>query len=103
MARLRMAAPLILAGLLAAPAGCKQKAPDDTPARTVQRTEYAPEEFGIGRRHTGDAGCNREIDRLLDEVRLCYKNSGSAAQCESIQQQNSDKIKRLKNSVRCAR
>ena len=97
----------IAAGLLvvvAVVSGCKQKPPpDDGKAHIVQRTDYTPEEFGIGRTHTADAACNREIDQLLDEVRLCYKNGGTAAKCEYIQRKSSDKIKRLKNSVRCAR
>ena len=89
---------------LAVVSACKQKPPpDDGKVQIVQRTDYTPEEFGIGRTHTADAACNREIDQLLDEVRLCYKNGGTAAKCEYIQHKSSDKIKRLKNSVRCAR
>jgi len=94
----------LLVVLLAAVGACKPKAPpDDGKAHTVQRTDYTPEEFGIGRQHTPDAACNRDIDALLDEVRLCYKNDGTAAKCETLQEKNSGKIKRLRNSVRCAR
>jgi len=98
--------PALLAAcaLLVVLASCKDKPPpDDGKAHTVQRTDYSPEEFGIGRQHTRDKACNRDIDALLDEVRLCYKNGGTPAKCEYIQQKNSDKIGRLKNSVRCAR
>jgi hypothetical protein len=96
---------LVLAiAMLAGVSACKQKPPtDDGKSHTVQRTEYDPEEFGIGRQHTRDQACNRDIDRLLDEIRLCYKELGTAARCEVVQERNSEKIKRLKNSVRCAR
>jgi hypothetical protein len=90
--------------LLAGGTACKQKPPpDDGKSRTIQRTEYAPEEFGIGRQHTRDKACNQDIDQLLDEIRLCYKERGTASRCEYLQEKNSEKIKRLKNSVRCAR
>jgi len=85
-------------------AACKKSPPpDDGKIHIEQRTEYEPEEFGIGRKHTPDRACNAEIDALLDEIRLCYKNRGTAVKCEYLQEKNSDKIKRLKNSVRCAR
>jgi hypothetical protein len=93
-----------IAALLAGPAGCKQKPPpDDGKSHTVPRTDYAPEEFGIGRQHTPDKACNREIDQLLEGVRQCYKGGGTFDKCEVIRQKNSAQIKRLKNSVRCAR
>ena len=96
---------LVLAiAVLAGSSACKQKPPpDDGKSHTIQRTDYDPEEFGIGRNHTRDSACNRDIDQLLDEIRLCYKERGTATKCEVVQERNSEKIKRLKNSVRCAR
>jgi hypothetical protein len=69
----------------------------------VQRTEYSPEEFGMGRRHTPDRACNRNIDALLNKIRLCYKNSGVSKKCDAVQQSSNDSIKKLKHSIRCAR
>jgi hypothetical protein len=79
---------------------CKQKPPPDEPSRTPPRTDYTPEEFGIGRNHTKSKTCNREIDQLLDQARLCYA-SRPLAECEVLQRKNSDKIGRLKNTNRC--
>jgi hypothetical protein len=83
-------------------AGCKQKPPPEQPSRTPPRTDFAPEEFGVGRAHTQDARCNREIDQLLDQVRLCF-NTRPTGSCDALQRANSDKIARLKNSERCRR
>jgi len=95
---------LICVCALALAGGCKPKAPpDDGKAHTVQRTDYAPEDFGIGRQHTPDTSCNRDIDRLLDEVRLCFRNRGATGACDSLQKRNAERIARLKNTVRCAR
>ena len=80
--------------------GCKQKPPADEPSRTPPRTDFTPEDFGIGRKHTKSATCNREIDQLLEQVRLCY-GSRPMAECEALQRDNSDKIGRLKNTSRC--
>jgi len=80
--------------------GCKQKPPPDEPSRTPPRTDYTPEEFGIGRKHTKSSTCNREIDQLLEQIRLCY-GSRPIAECEVLQRGNSDKIGRLKNTNRC--
>jgi len=89
---------------LALVGACKKTPPpDDGKAHTVQRTDYAPEEFGIGRRHTPDQGCNRDIDQLLNEIRLCYQKHGVGKSCDAVQQRNSQKITKLKNTVRCAR
>jgi len=81
---------------------CKRKPPDEPVSHTVQRTDFAPEEFGIGRPHTRDRLCNRDIDQLLDETRRCYNNPPPGG-CERLQEANAAKIGRLKNSERCAR
>ena len=81
--------------------GCKQKPPPDQPSRTPPRTDFSPEEFGIGRKHTKSTACNREIDQLLEQVRRCY-GSRPTAECEALQRGNSDKIARLKNTSRCS-
>jgi len=81
--------------------GCKQKPPPDEPSRTQPRTDYTPEEFGIGRNHTKSKICNREIDQLLDQARLCYV-ARPLPECEVLQRGISDKIGRLKNSNRCS-
>lgn len=96
---------LCLAALALAVTGmpaCKRKPPDEPVSHTVQRRDFAPEEFGIGRPHTPDRACNREIDQLLDETRRCYNNPPPGG-CERLQEANAAKIGRLKNSERCAR
>ena len=80
--------------------GCK-KAPPEAPSRTPHRTDFAPGEFGIGKAHTRDLGCNHEIDALLEPVRQCYNSGRPEAECSALQQANSDKIARIKNSLRC--
>ena len=92
---------LLLMVVTLAVAGCKQKPPPDEPSRTPPRTDYSAEEFGIGRKHTKSATCNREIDQLLEAVRRCY-GSRPMAECEVLQRGNSDKIARLKNTSRCS-
>ena len=87
--------------MVALAAGCKQKPPPDQPSRTPPRTDFSPEEFGIGRKHTKSAACNHEIDQLLEQVRRCY-GSRPTAECEVLQRGNSDKIARLKNTSRCS-
>jgi len=83
--------------------GCKPKPPPDAPSRTPPRTDFSPEDFGIGRKHTKSSACNREIDLLLDQARLCYSyGSRPVTECEVLQRANSDKIGRLKNSSRCS-
>lgn len=83
--------------------GCKKSPPPDEPSRTPQRTDFAPAEFGIGKAHTKDAACNREIDALLEPVRLCYNARRPEAECSALQQANSDRIARIRNSLRCQR
>lgn len=94
----------ILLFLLVATAlsGCEKKEKPASETRTVQRADFAPEEFGIGRPHTKSAACNREIDKLLDEIRVCI-NSRSATECAPLQNRNNDRIGQLKNQRRCSR
>lgn len=82
---------------------CDSKPPAAVNTATEQRTDYTPEEFGIGRRHTPDSACNRDIDALLDGIRLCYKSDGISDKCERLQQKNNAAIKRLRHSIRCVR
>jgi hypothetical protein len=92
---------LLLMATTLAVGGCKQKPPPDEPSRTPPRTDYSAEDFGIGRKHTKNAACNREIDQLLEQVRHCYA-SRPITECEVLQRGNSDKIARLKNTSRCS-
>ncbi len=79
------------------------KPPEPEPyQKTEQRRDFMPDEFGIGRAHTKDSRCNRDIDALLNEVRACY-NASSPRDCTAVQERNSDRIARLKNSARCMR
>lgn len=80
---------------------CKQKPPPDEPSRTPPRTDYTPEEFGVGRQHTKSKTCNREIDEKLEQLRLCY-GTRPLPECDALQRSNSEKIGRLKNSSRCS-
>lgn len=93
---------LLLMVVSLAVGACKQKPPPEEPSRTPPRTDYSPEEFGIGRKHTKNTSCNREIDQLLEQVRRCY-GSRPMAECEVLQRANSDKIARLKNTSHCSR
>lgn len=74
--------------------------PPEPDLKIERRTDFAPEEFGIGRPHTRNAACNREIDRLLDATRLCF-NSRPEAECSRLQAKNSRAIARLKGTARC--
>jgi len=92
---------LLLLVLTLSAGGCKPKPPANEPSRTPPRTDYSPEEFGIGRKHTKSSTCNREIDQLLEQARLCY-GSRPLIECEVLQRGNSDKIGKLKNTSRCS-
>lgn len=94
--------PLILAVLIVSMAACKDKKPIDQPSRTPPRTDFTPQEFGLGRKHTPDAACNREIDQLLEQIRQCY-NTRATPECDALRRANSGMIARLKNSQRCSR
>ncbi len=87
--------------LLLVLAACHKPAPDEpAEAKTPHRTDFSPEEFGIGRPHTRNTRCNREIDRLLEQIRECV-NKNSGADCDTLQQTNNDRITRLENSLHC--
>ena len=92
---------LLALAVLAALVACG-KAPEPEYKKTEHRRDFAPEEFGIGRAHTKDRACNREIDQLLDAVRICY-NTRSEAECAALQEKQSEHITHLKNSTRCRR
>ena len=99
---LRLAGIMVVAIILVNVAACKQKPPPDQPSHTPPRTDFSPQEFGIGRKHTPDAACNREIDQMIEQMRLCY-NTRPTAQCDTLRSADSAKIARLKNSQRCSR
>lgn len=93
---------IVVTLFLANVAGCKQKPPPDQPSHTPPRTDFSPEEFGVGRKHTPDVACNREIDQMLERVRQCY-NTRPTAECDLLRSADSGRIARLKNSTRCSR
>lgn len=97
--RLSLAAAFALLALVS----CRGPAPpDEATKKTVYRTDFTPEEFGVGRAHTQSAACNRDIDRLLDEIRACY-NAAPGDDCTALQRANSDKIGHIKIARRCRR
>jgi hypothetical protein len=84
---------------------CKEKAaPAQSPPRAAPKSgwEYTPDDFSIGRKHTPNANCNRQIDRLLDEIRSCF-NTHPSQECEATQRKNSEKIGQFRKSRRCAK
>lgn len=78
---------------------CKKEPPPEPPKL---RYQYTPEDFGVGRAHTKNAACNKEIDRLIEEFRVCH-NTPSATNCDALQADNSKEIMRIKNSVYCSK
>ena len=92
---------LMAAAMTLGVSGCKKQKEPEGPARIVPRNDFAPEEFGIGKAHTRNFSCNREIDSYLNEIRKCF-NSHTAEACEDLQRNRSDKINRLKNAAHCA-
>ncbi len=90
---------LLLAAVVAG--GCRDKPAEET-TRIRPRMDFGPEEFGIGKAHTPNPSCNRQIDALLDDVRRCYNNRGDAG-CQSLQQNRNQRIAQIKNSARCRR
>ena len=89
---------LTLGGLSA----CEKKKEPEAISIIPPRNDFSREEFGIGRKHTKNAGCNREIDQLLDQIRICI-NTRTTEECASLQDGNNGRIGQLKNQLRCAR
>ncbi|OGI41611.1 MAG: hypothetical protein A2140_00160 [Candidatus Muproteobacteria bacterium RBG_16_62_13] len=92
-------AALLLAAVVTG--GCRDK-PAGEETRIKPRMDFGPEEFGIGKTHTPNQTCNRQIDALLDDVRSCYNTRGDAG-CQSLQQNRNRRIAQIKNSARCRR
>lgn len=90
----------LVAGVFAS--GCGEKKREETVSKTEHRRDFGPEEFGIGKAHTRSAACNREIDKLLEEIRACYNNRPESG-CDAISTKNNDRIGRLKGLQRCNR
>ena len=80
--------------------GCEK--PAETPMKIERRRDFTPVEFGIGRLHTANGTCNREIDQLLDATRLCF-NSRPETECNRLQEANAQSIARIKGTARCRR
>jgi hypothetical protein len=80
-------------------AACEKKV-EPEPAKP--RWQYTEEDFGMGKPHTKNRACNREIDKILDQIRVCY-NTRTDDECSRLQTQLSDRIGRLKNTRRCSR
>jgi hypothetical protein len=94
---------IIAAGIALVLLACEKSRVETSPdAKTPYRTDFTPEEFGIGRPHTQDAECNRAIDGLLEQIRTCY-NGGSDSDCAALQRTHSDRIGKLNNSHQCRR
>jgi hypothetical protein len=98
--RTRIALALALAVL--APPVLPQERPAAEPAPPKSRPQWEPEEFGIGRKHTANARCNRAIDKLIAENLACY-NARPAGECETLLKQNSKKMGVYIKSPRCAK
>lgn len=104
--------PALVIGLIVAAAlvatGCQEKAAETPPAPAVPTAapkpgwEYSPEDFSIGHKTTANARCNREIDKLREEIRDCF-NARAPAECEGIRQTNTKKIGVYIRSPRCAK
>ncbi len=92
--------PALLLSALAA-GGCRDK-PAEEATRIKPRMDFGHEEFGIGKPHTPNQDCNRQIDALLDDVRRCYNTRGDDG-CQSLQQNRNQRIAQIKNSARCRR
>jgi hypothetical protein len=91
----------IVAGVALALSACeKSRIESSAEVKTPYRTDFAPEEFGIGKLHTQSDDCNREIDELLEQIRTCY-NGGSDTDCATLQRTHSAQIGKLKNSHKC--
>ncbi len=91
---------VMTAVLVSGMAACKKQPPPEAPAKIQPRMDFAPEEFGIGKAHTKNFACNREIDGYLEEIRKCY-NAHAMEACEDLQRGRTEKINRLKNAAHC--
>jgi hypothetical protein len=94
--RLTLSTAVLLAGLT----GCSDK-PKDEPLQLPQY-QFEEADFGVGRKHTPNAACNRQIDAWLREVVQCY-NTHPKDQCAAMQEKTGERIGRLRNSRRCQR
>lgn len=93
---------LLAAWSLLALAGCSDSKPPAGDKLQLPKYKFDAEDFGIGRKHTPNAGCNQQIDKLLEGIRTCY-NTQPAEACKPMQDKNNDRIAHLKNSARCRR
>jgi hypothetical protein len=93
---------LLTVGTLLMLTGCSDSKPPAEEKLELPKYKFDAEDFGIGRKHTPNAGCNRQIDALLEEIRACY-NTQPAEACQAIQEKHNDRIGRLKNLTRCRR
>jgi len=91
---------VVAAVLLAVAAPALTQASGSAP--TDPAFQYTPGDFGVGRKHTANAWCNREIDKLLDETRRCF-NAHPASECDALQKKNSKKVGGYIKSSHCAR
>jgi hypothetical protein len=94
--------PWLTAAALLALAGCSDSKPPAEDKPVLPKYKFDAEDFGIGRKHTPNAGCNRQIDALLEEIRACY-NTQAAEACQPLQDKHNARIGHLKNSTRCRR
>jgi hypothetical protein len=87
--------------MLATPVVSQDRSAGET-APSKPRLQWTPEEFGVGRKHTANARCNRAIDKLLEENLVCY-NARPADECETLLKKNSKKMGTYIKSSRCAK
>ena len=81
---------------------CEKMQEPEVVSKIAQRNDFSREEFGIGRKHTKNTSCNREIDQLLDQIRICI-NTRTTEECTALQDGNNGRIGQLKNQLRCGR
>ncbi len=90
---------LLMLTTLCTAAALGADAPKDGTAAPLQ---YSEEDFGIGRKHTPNAWCNRQIDKLLEDTRQCV-NTHAAGECDTRMKKNSQKMGGYIRSPRCAK
>lgn len=91
----------IFLALLTVVATAQDRATPDTGA-AKPRLKWAPEEFGIGRKHTANARCNRQIDKLLEDNLNCF-NTRPSTECEPLMKKNTKAMGVYIRSPRCAK